>query len=178
MKRIIASFFPILLFLFASSAAAEEPAVSARDLIDHAKEYDGKAVVFTGEAIGDSMRRGDHAWVNVLDSDAAMGVYLPASALGAIRHYGSNSMKGDTVRVRGVFSRACPEHGGDMDIHASAVEIVARGASTPRPVDSLKLALTPAFLGLSALLYLLWRRRERSIRPEAGRRGDSRRRSR
>jgi hypothetical protein len=137
-------------------------AVGTKELIEGARGLDGSLVVFEGEAIGDPMRRGDHVWVNLLDKDAAMGIYLPLSDLALIRSYGSYRSTGDILRVSGVFNRACPEHGGDMDIHASSVLVVTRGRPSPRPVDRAMLVATPLALLLAGLLFLIWRRQGRS----------------
>jgi hypothetical protein len=154
------------LIAFASFAQAfgDAPAaVGTRDLIDRPFEYDGKTVLLEGEAIGESMRRGEWAWLNILDGYAAIGVFAPAGELASIESYGSSRGKGDSVRVLGTFRRACPEHGGDMDIHAVSIEIIERGKPTPRPVDRLVLALTPVSFILAAFCYLLWRKRKAGV---------------
>ena len=151
------------------SAGAEEGAagpakVGAKALIADPRAYDGREILFEGEAIGDPMRRGDHFWVNVLDADAALGVYAPLADLGAMGVFGSSRAKGDLVLVRGVFHRACPDHGGDMDIHATSIAVVRPGHATPHPVDALKLALAPLSIALAAGLYFVWRKREAAVR--------------
>ena len=110
------------------------------------------------------MRRGDHAWVNVLDADAALGVYAPVAATNAIGVFGSSRAKGDLVLVRGVIHRACPDHGGDMDIHATSITVVQPGHATPHPVNNFKLALMPLSIALAAGLYIIWRKREAAVR--------------
>jgi len=163
MKRAVMALSLILAFLaaiLAEETAAIATPVGTKELIDHARDYDGREIVFEGEAIGDPMHRGDHAWINVLDSNAAMGVFMPARYAAFIANYGSNRRTGDRLRVSGVFHRACPDHGGEMDIHARSVEIIARGTETPHPIEGLRLALVPVFLFLAAIFYYLWRRRE------------------
>jgi hypothetical protein len=167
MKKAILA-FSLFAFLCEAIAGESIQPVGTKELIARPRDYDGKDIVFEGEAIGDPMKRGDHAWVNLLDSNAAIGVFLPESALAAIENYGSNRRRGDTLRVRGVFHRACPDHGGDMDIHADTVEIVERGSPTPHPVDRLELVLLPVSFLLAALFYVLWRKRERTA--QSGRR--------
>jgi hypothetical protein len=44
-----------------------------------------------------------------------------------IKYYGDYHNIGDSVRVTGVFNRACKEHGGDMDIHCDSIEVVSNG---------------------------------------------------
>jgi hypothetical protein len=135
--------------------------VSCAALIDRGRDYDGKEILFEGEAIGEPMRRGEHAWVNVLDASGAMGAWMPAADLATFTHYGSYREKGDLVRLRGVFHRACPDHGGDMDIHVESVEPLERGGAVAHPVGRARLALVPLSLLAAAGLYWFWRRRER-----------------
>jgi hypothetical protein len=160
MKAILAALIALASFAPAFAFGEAHAAVGTRDLIDRPFEYDGKTVSLEGEAIGESMRRGEWAWANLLDGYAAIGVFAPAKALASIESYGSSRGKGDSVRVLGTFRRACPEHGGDMDIHALSIEIVERGKPTPRPVDPLVLIFTPLSFILAALCFLLWRKRK------------------
>lgn len=135
--------------------------VSCAALIDRGRDYDGKEILFEGEAIGEPMRRGDHAWVNVLDGSGALGAWMPAAGLSSLAHYGSYREKGDLVALRGVFHRACPDHGGDMDIHVESIELLARGHAQAHPVRRSELLLAPLSLLAAAGLYAFWRRRER-----------------
>jgi len=149
-------------FVSSTLASGEEPrVVSCKELIDRGRDYEGKEILFEGEAIGDPMRRGDHAWVNLLDSSGAMGAWMPARDLASFVHYGSYREKGDLVRLRGVFHRACPDHGGDMDIHVESIEALARGRAQAHPVDRAELLLAPLSLLAAGGLYAFWRRRER-----------------
>jgi hypothetical protein len=145
---------------FPSESGPLTPRVNSAELISKAEEWDGRELIFEGEAIGPLMRRGEHVWINVLDANAAMGIFLSSDTARAIGNFGSYERKGDTLRVRGVFNRACPDHGGDMDIHASSVAIITAGKPTPHPIDGLTLALMPAFLFLAAFLFIVWRRRK------------------
>ena len=151
MKRRLASI--LYLALAGAWSASPQAAVPSKELIGDPRAYDGREIAFEGEAIGDPMRRGDFAWVNVLDSYAAIGVFLPASQQRTIENFGSYRRGGDIIRVLGVFHRACPEHGGDMDIHGSSVEAISRGRETPHPVSRIELVLIPVFFILAAVLW-------------------------
>ena len=50
--------------------------LSSQELINHAKQYDGQMVVYSGEAVGDLMRRGEFCWLNLNDGQNAVGVWL------------------------------------------------------------------------------------------------------
>ncbi len=127
--------------------------VSPGTLVSGAKEFDGKEVVVEGEVIGDVMVRGPYAWVNVLDAGVAIGAWVPVAQTRDIVATGSYRAQGDRVRIAGVFHRVCPEHGGDMDIHAQACTKVAAGAARRRAVDQEKKKLA---LRLSGIVVLLW----------------------
>lgn len=104
--------------------------VTVRDLAGFTPPEDGAEVVFEAEAIGEALRapRGQ-VWVNVLAEDAPIGVVLERAQAVRIGSYGSYARTGDTVRIAGTFNRACDDHGGDRDVHAETLEVVAPGAA-------------------------------------------------
>jgi hypothetical protein len=111
--------------LIASSASVME--VTSTELINNAKEYDKKEVIYSGEVIGDIMKRDEYAWINVSDGDNAIGIWLPFEETKKIEYTGQYRYRGDIVKITGIFNRACPEHGGDLDIHSKSIEVVERG---------------------------------------------------
>ena len=116
--------------LIANAAAVGE--VTSTELIDNAKEYDKKEVIYSGEVIGDIMKRGGYAWINVSDGSNAIGIWIPFEETEKIEYTGQYRYKGDTVKIIGIFNRACPEHGGDLDIHAKSIEVIERGHEIKR----------------------------------------------
>ncbi|HCM27614.1 MAG TPA: DNA-binding protein [Treponema sp.] len=145
-------------------AFSEPLPISSAEAVEKAKELDGRVVEFVGEAIGEALRRGDHAWLNLGDGNAALGVWMLAADIPAGLSFGSYERTGDRVRVRGDFRRACPEHGGDMDIHAHEAVIIEKGNVTDHPVDPSRLIAALFFLALSAGLLYIWIRIERSAK--------------
>lgn len=128
MKNVRMPGLVILVFVFfAGIRPAGAQPVSSGELIGKAKEYDGQVVAYAGEVIGDIMLRGDYAWVNVNDGSNAVGVWLPRAAAVKITRSGSYKSKGDWIEVSGIFRRACPVHGGDLDIHAETIRAVTPG---------------------------------------------------
>jgi len=109
--------------------------VTSDDLINSASEYDGKEVIYTGEVIGDIMRRGDNCWINVSDGNNAIGIWLPLKETEMIKYTGQYRYRGDIVKVKGIFNRACSEHGGDLDIHTDSLEILESGYETKRDMN-------------------------------------------
>lgn len=130
--------------------------LSSGDLVERMEEYDGMTVTFEGEAIGEAMVRGDHAWIHINDDayfeknveegaplegqNSGMPVWIRADLARAIGTFGDYKHEGDVVRVTGVFHAACPDHGGDTDIHADTLEIVRQGRPVVDEPGSAKLA--------------------------------------
>lgn len=132
-----------------------EPAVSSTELIEHAKEYDGRAVVFEGEVIGEVMVRGGYAWVNVKDAPGAIGVWISRDMAKDIKYAGAYNVRGDSVSVRGVFNRACIAHGGDLDIHCLELKKKTQGQVFDDPVSPGKEKLIYILLGVMLCLLIL-----------------------
>jgi hypothetical protein len=125
--------------------------ISSKELINNAKLYDGKTVVYAGEVIGDVMVRGDFAWVNLNDGLNAIGIWVPKSLIKDILYEGSYKSKGDWLEVIGTFRRNCPEHGGDLDIHAQAIRKTGAGRAL---TERLNVAKRNMFLVLTVILCL------------------------
>ena len=131
--------------------------VSSTDLVMNAKELDGTEVTYQGEVIGDIMRRGEYAWINVNDGDNAIGIWIRTDLTAAIAHTGSYKYKGDRVEVAGIFNRACSEHGGDLDIHAHALRVVELGVPQPERISSAKKNAAALSIGVLGLVWILSR---------------------
>jgi len=152
-----------------ASAQANPNDPSSGQLVETPKEFDGTRITFQGEAIGDVMMRGDNAWIHLNDDaymyknveegaplggfNSGMPVWLPASAAAKIEIVGDYEHQGDIVEVTGVFNAACAQHGGDMDIHADELRMVAAGRRALDPVQPWKLALA---LGTALAAAGMW----------------------
>ncbi|HWR10492.1 MAG TPA: hypothetical protein VN445_01595 [Rectinemataceae bacterium] len=143
-----------------TSFLATVPALRAPDLVEKASVYDGVEVKVEGEIIGEVMARGDHSWINILDNGTALGVWLEKNLLPEIAYIGSYEAIGDKVRVTGAMHRACPEHGGDLDIHADTIELIGRGSAISHTLDLRRLGAAAALCVSGAFLAVLWRKRE------------------
>ncbi len=149
-------------------------------LLKEWERFDGREVVFRGEAVGDVMIRGDHAWVTLNDDhyslnalheagelrggNSGIGVWLPASEAEKISRLGRHGSVGDYVEVVGVFHADCREHGGDFDIHATSLRVLQPGREVRVAPDAGKVwaaVAALAFLGLSFIPALRKRARER-----------------
>jgi hypothetical protein len=162
-------------------AAGKAEEVSTADLLDNWEEYNGKEVIFRGEAVGDVMRRGDYAWITVNDDfysrearqeagklrggNSGMGIWLPVEEADKITMLGRYGTVGDFVEVRGVFNADCLEHGGDFDIHASSLKVIDPGKDIDSSPDTGKyIAAVFAFIFLLGTLTPILRRRAREMR--------------
>ena len=166
-KKALLLIIILVLVLVPTVALAEGNAVSSNDLIDHAKDYDNQTIVYDGEVLGDILYRGEHAWLAVSDGSNTIGVYVTAEQAKQISFVGGYGVRGDTIRIEGVFHRACAEHGGDLDIHADSIKVRSVGSMVETPVSRLTVILAIALpLPAGILLFIVWKRRKAS-RPNA-----------
>lgn len=152
--RLLVSLIGLVFFATPALAAS---AVSSAELIKNSKKYDGKVVVYRGEVIGDVMIRGNFAWLNVHDGKNALGVWAEASQVEDIKFIGGYKAKGDILEVKGIFNRACSEHGGDMDIHAQTIRLIREGYKKNHPIQQNKLIVAVLLAAISAGLFGLER---------------------
>lgn len=129
--------------------------VVTKDLVDYSEVYEGRTVVLRGEVIGDIMRRGQFAWVNVHDKFNAVGVWVPAHLTEKIGYKGSYRYKGDIVEVQGIFKHADPQLGGDFCIRAEQLSIIEKGRYLAHPPSATKINISLSMLvGTLFLLFL------------------------
>ncbi len=138
--------------------------ISSTELIEKAKGYNNQVVEYEGEVVGDVMVRGGFAWVNVNDGQNALGIWGQKDQIqNIVNRKGFYKCKGDIVRVKGTFHRACAQHGGDLDIHMSKGARIKDGFSISRPLSSTKMkwasGLSMVALGLAALAALRSRKK-------------------
>lgn len=131
--------------------------ISSTELINNAKLYDGKTVVYEGEVIGDVMVRGRYAWINVNDGNNALGIWIDKDSTKDITYTGSYKTKGDWTEVTGVFQRACPQHGGDLDIHAQSLRKLMPGRQVTERLNEGKKIFALILLGVLSLAWTLRR---------------------
>lgn len=155
--------------------------ISSLMLVEKAKLYDGRALTFMGEAVGERMIRNrgtksEGAWIHLNDDaymyraidagaplsgfNSGMPVWVaPSQMSNAIKTYGDFKTNGDVVRVTGVFHAACKEHGGDMDIHATSLQVVSSGLPIKHPVPGWKVLIAVAMVLIAAAMWALNKRK-------------------
>jgi hypothetical protein len=130
-------------FTFPTKDTPHGVEVNSASLVENASAWNGHTIAFKGEAIGEAMVRGKMAWIHLnddaymwknIEEGAQLGGYNSGHAIWAsadltmkIRYFGDFKNEGDVVKIVGTFNAACPQHGGDTDIHASALDIVRVG---------------------------------------------------
>ncbi|MDZ4655724.1 MAG: hypothetical protein U1F44_07605 [Coriobacteriia bacterium] len=131
MRRALVLLLTVSVFALMPSAAlgAGVVDVTPAALASRAEDLDGATVRFSGEVVSERLRADEtHVWLNVLGDGVAMGVYMPAELAEKVTTFGDYSSSGDLVEVTGVYNEACDKHGGDMDVHATSLELVTPGS--------------------------------------------------
>jgi hypothetical protein len=142
---------------YAAQAGAPVP-VTIDELTSRAFDGNGQLIVLTGEAIGEALNApGGQVWVNVLGG-TAIGAVVDRDMAGIIGTWGDYHNTGDTVHVTGVFNVACDEHGGDMDVHATALKVIDAGFPRAHPADWRKGLIGLVGLVVAVLAVLRGRR--------------------
>jgi len=156
-------------FAFPTKETPHDGEVDSAALVENANQWNGRAITFTGEAIGERMIRGDMAWIHLNDDayakknveeagklegyNSGHAIWLPADLARQIRLFGDYQHAGDIVKVTGVFYAAAPDHGGDMTIHATSLAIVRPGHPVVHTVNTHRALLAAGLMCLACLLY-------------------------
>ncbi len=135
-------------------------AVSSKELIENAKKIDGKNIIYTGEAVTAIMDRGGDSWVNLNDGDNAIGIWCAHVLTEPIRYVGDYKNRGDIVEVEGIFHRACPIHGGELDIHASSLKVIKTGYQVKRPFNRKMVEMSVVLFILTLVIAVISRKRK------------------
>ena len=147
-------FVSAALFGCAAASFAEQAKASSGMLLDDPGLYDGRTISFEGEIIGDIMKQGRYAWININDGRAAIGVFAAAGDVKGLSA-GGYRRQGDIVRISGEFHNACPRHGGDMDIHADSVTVIIKSAVKEEIICPVEKRLAVLLAGVLCLLSIL-----------------------
>lgn len=152
----------LLLILFLCTLILLNPVqakpIDSSTLLANSFKFDQKTIEFVGEAIGEIMKRGNYAWVNVHDGQNAIGIFLKYEDAKKIKYLGRYLIKGDIIWVKGIFNRSCKVHGGDTDIHALEFKVIKSGYLLKENISKIKaiFAVVIFFLG-SFLMWIVFR---------------------
>ena len=129
------------------------------DLVSAHHSLDGREVIFVGEAIGEALgAHSDWKWVNILGTTDAIGVVVPAEWVARIDRFGDYQEFGSRVRIEGILNIACVDHGGDLDVHATALEVIEPGSDRPDEASPVRFALAGSLVALGLGLFVLYGR--------------------
>ncbi|MFH1621791.1 MAG: DNA-binding protein [Candidatus Omnitrophota bacterium] len=148
-------FVATMIFLLMFSSIASAQSLKITDLISQASLYEGESVSMEGEVIGHVMKRGNYAWFNINDGANSLGIWANLEIANQIQYLGKHSVVGDRVKIDGVFNSHCAMHGGDTDIHAENLVIIARGNIRKLAYDPRKHNILLFLIGLMACLYII-----------------------
>lgn len=146
----------LLLILSTMPCAASDNITKINDLIEQSVLLDNTQVTAQGEVIGEALKRGEYAWININDTTNAIGIWVKKSETDQIQFYGDYKHRGDIVKITGVFHRACPEHGGDVDIHCTDIEIVETGYSIKEQLSACKIIITVSLIFIAAIIVSIY----------------------
>lgn len=142
-----------------ASLSLADDVLSSGYLIDNAKSLDGQAVRYRGEIVTAVLKRGSHAWINLNDGYNAIGVWCPVNMTRDIKYVGGYGICGDVLEVEGIFHRACPEHYGELDIHADSLKISRLGFTVSEKPNTQRLKIALALFVVVILLIPIFRKR-------------------
>ena len=149
--------FFLLLFILAISLYPAEK-VKIRELYENGEKYNGKAVIVEGEVIGDLMGKGEERWINIKDEfeDFAIGVVISKKEIEKIENFGRYRIKGDVIKVHGIYNINCIKHYGERDIHALNIEVIKKGEKYKEEVNIKKIYLSFLLLSITVLIAYLY----------------------
>lgn len=130
--------------------------IDISNLIENAAEFDQQEVTVSGEAVGEAMNRGKHSWININDGTNAIGIWMSSSDAQKVKYFGNYKYKGDVLKVSGIFSRTCKEHGGESDIHATGLKVEKIGHVEDELISATKITVAALSAVLAASLMTLF----------------------
>lgn len=164
-----------------SEAQAPTPVgrATSSQVIECPALFDGHAVTYIGEVIGDVLRRDGGAWVLMNDDDYALeagplrshgrtlgynsglSVWLEGDVADLVDEAGGPDRRGDILLVRGVVHRADPADGGGLTIRTFDGEVLAEGGPIEVPLHTGQAVVAGVLVSLAAGLLLVERRARR-----------------
>ena len=153
----IAYSFVLLTFLFTVNCYAVT--WSSNELIEKAKELNGRNLNYKGELITAVLNRGEHSWINVNDGFNAIGVWCKSSMLSEVKFVGDYKNRGDIIEVNGTLNRACSLHNGELDIHADTIKILKQGYPMSRAINIKRVESAAALFVIVLLAVIVFRKK-------------------
>lgn len=158
MKKIF--FFILIFFIFTFKNLEAQNLVSSSTLIEKAKEFNNQNVVYRGEIIGEMMCRKDGCWLNLNDGNFSLGIWVPKELNFSPHYLGGYKTRGDNIEVEGIFHSACVEHLGEMDIHASKINLIKEGRLLKEKLNREKINFAIIIWGFLCMILISLRLRK------------------
>ena len=135
------------------ASLGDRPVVTSAMVLACPAAFDGIAVRYAGEAVGDLLQRDGGAWVLVNDDDYAievgplpahgehrginsgLTVWLPEEFSSSVTGLGRPNQRGDVLGIDGRIVRADPQDGGGLTLRATDVEVLAASRTVAEPLD-------------------------------------------
>lgn len=131
----------ILIILAAACGDSLAAGISTADLIKESAAWDGQIVTVSGEVVGVPVKVDRGVWVNILEGKRAIGIFCARSAVELLQYFGDYNYTGDVIEVTGKFNAHCPEHRGELDIHAESIKVEKCGYKRAHRQDRRKVKL-------------------------------------
>lgn len=147
MKKIFLFFILLLMNLYGDEI------IRIRDLYEKEEIYDGKVVIIEGEVIGEKIGKNENVWINLKDDDYLIGVFISKKEAEKIENFGRYKIKGDIVRIKGIYNKICEQHYGERDIHALKLEVIYKGEKYSEEVNLEKIILS--FIMLFITIFII-----------------------
>ncbi len=127
-------------------------------LISVNRALDGSEVRFSGEVVGDVVNADPgYKWVNIMGTtNNVIGVRMSDEQAALIQNKGSYQASGTVLQVTGTYHIACPEHQGELDVHASNVEVKDNGGPIVHFVSLQRILIAATLCVLAALLIMIF----------------------
>lgn len=123
-------------------------------LVSANRALNDSEVSFTGEAVNDVLEADDgHKWANIMgSSNSVISLYLTDDQARHIQNVGGYHMTGTSLKITGTYHIACPEHMGELDVHATSVEVVDNGGPIVHMVSAGRLRTAFVLCALAGIL--------------------------
>lgn len=122
----------------ALNTASDYSLVDIKALLSAGERQDGRDVEIYGTPTGNPIVADvDHTWINVKERQAMIGVYASNDLADEIAHYADYGNLGDVVCIQGTYHLACPEHNGELDVHAKSLQVTSVGIAREHSAEPL-----------------------------------------
>ncbi|MCM8818766.1 MAG: hypothetical protein NC915_04755 [Candidatus Omnitrophica bacterium] len=144
----------IFLFFIIFVGLYSEEIVKIIDLYEKEDYYDGKIVIIQGEVIGEKIGNKENIWINLKDDAYLIGIFVNKKEVEKIENYGKYKVKGDIVRIKGIYNKFCNQHYGKRDIHVLELEVISKGIKYKEEVDLYK--ILTSFIMLFITVFIIF----------------------